>query len=205
MPSDSDSYASCWLAQMRVAAVGRHLERVQDRRERRLGQEREVGVPQAAERVALSLRRLAHHGDDLGVVGGRLDEGHRAERAEAAAERDLLVGREALAAEEQHLVVEDRAADLGDDVVVEVVGQVDAADDRAARPRDRFDGDAPVGVAGRGRGDGDEVRRCGGHAFTLETATDAAQAVLAGTWAPPWLGQPSHGYDGGTSFAGGSV
>ncbi len=34
---------------------------------------------------------------------------------------------------------------------------------------------------------------------------DAAQAVLAGTWAPPSLGQPLHGYDGGTSFAGGSV
>ena len=36
-----------------------------------------------------------------------------------------------------HLVVEHRAADLGDDLVVEVVGEVDTADDRAARARDR--------------------------------------------------------------------
>jgi hypothetical protein len=37
----------------RVAADGRDLEGVQDRRERRLGQEREVGVPDAAEREGL--------------------------------------------------------------------------------------------------------------------------------------------------------
>ena len=68
----------------RVAAVGRYLERVQDRRERRLGQEREVGVPQAAERVVLALLGLAHHRDHLGVPGDRLDERHRAVRAEPA-------------------------------------------------------------------------------------------------------------------------
>ena len=114
-------------------------------------------MPEAAERVALSLRRFAHDRDHLGVVGGRLDERHRAERAEAPAERDLLVGRESLPAEEEHLVVEDGAPDLGDHVVVEVCGEVDTADDRAARARDRFDGDAPVAVAGRRGGDGDEV------------------------------------------------
>ena len=42
------------------------------------------------------------------------------------------------------LVVEDGASHLGDDVVVEVVRQVDATDDRAARTRNRLDGHPPV-------------------------------------------------------------
>ena len=41
---------------------------------------------------------------------------------------------EALAAEEHHLWSRIGAPDLGDDVVVEVAREVDAADDRAAAP-----------------------------------------------------------------------
>jgi hypothetical protein len=53
-------------------------------------------------------------------------------------------------------VIEQRPADLGDHVVVELGGEVDAGHDRATRPGDAIDGDVPVRVTGRGRGDGDQ-------------------------------------------------
>ena len=90
-------------------------------------------------------------------------------------ERDLLVGRELLATEEDDLVVEDGAADLGDHVVVaDVVREVDTADHRAARAGDPLDRDptvrVPLGrrghrhqghVDGLGTdGHGDQLREC---------------------------------------------
>jgi len=132
---------------------------MQDRRERRLSEEREVGVPQTSEGVALRLRRLTHDRDDLWVIGDGLDERHRAERPEAPAERDLLFRSQILATEEHDLVVEHRATGLGDHRVVEVVREIDAADDRTARASCRLDGDAPIRVALGGRGNRDEPRR----------------------------------------------
>ena len=80
------------------------------------------------------------------------------------------VGREILTAEEHDLVVEHRAADLGDHLVVEIVREIDAADDRTARAGHRLDGDAPVRVPVGCRGNGDEPRRRGLAAGTREAS-----------------------------------
>jgi hypothetical protein len=117
---------------------------MQDRAHGRLGEEREVGVPDPAEREALTFRRFPHDRDHLGVLGDRLDEGHRARRTEAAAECDLLRRGERLPACEHDTVVEDRAPDLGDDGVGDITGEIDAADDGAARPGPLLDADVPV-------------------------------------------------------------
>ena len=50
------------------------------------------------------------------------------ELPEAAGEGHVLVAAEGLVAEEQHLVVGEGAGQVGDDLVVEVGGQVDVAD-----------------------------------------------------------------------------
>ena len=118
------------------------------------------------------------------MISGGLDEGHRTERAEASAERDLLVRREALPAEEHDLVIEDGASHLGDDVVVEVVRQVDATDDRPARARDRLDRDPPIPVSRR-RGRYRDQWGSGRRSSHPTNSRDAAYDVLAGDWVPP--------------------
>ena len=98
---------------------------------------------------------LAHDRDHLGVIGDRLHERHRAGRSEPAAERDLLVGVRDWLAEEHDPVVEQRAADLRDHVVVEVGGEVDPArSPRRTRPAKRSTVmcrySCPAGAAGTG-------------------------------------------------------
>lgn len=129
---------------------------MEDRPERGLREEREVGVPETPEGELLALLGFAHHGDHLGVTGHRLDEWHRAERPEPAAERHLLFGGEVLGAEEHHLVIEDGPADLGDDGIREIAGKIDPADHGAARARDRGHGHRPVRLPRRDSRDGDE-------------------------------------------------
>ena len=176
IPGESVANARYWLAQSVSPPYGGTSSACRIERERRLGQEREVGVPEAAERVALALLGLAHDRDHLGVIGDRLDERHRAVRTEPAAERDLPVGREVLAAEEDDLVVEDGAADLGDHVVVEVGREVDAADHRAARARERLDGDVTGSACPARRGGHRDQRldalRVDGHPPSIRTSGD---------------------------------
>ena len=113
-------------------------------------------MPQAAEHEPALLARFPHDRDHFGVAGERLDERHRAVRPEAAAEPDLLFRRQCLLAEEDHLVIEQRPPDLGDHVVIEYAGEVDAGHDRAARAGNSIDGDVPVLVPGRRRGHRDQ-------------------------------------------------
>ena len=134
-------------------------------------EEREVGVPEAAEREALLLARVAHHCDHLGMVGDGLHERHRAVRAEPAAERHLLVGRERLAAEEHDAVVEHGPADLGHLRVVELARQVDSRDHRTARAAELLDRDRAVldpSGCGRNRNQGLD----GSHAVTISDASE---------------------------------
>ena len=139
-------------------------------------------MPQAAERVVLRLRRLTDDRDHLGVIGGRLDERHRAERPEAAAERNLLIGAEALATEEHHVVVEHRASDLGDHVVAEVGREIDTADDRAARAGNRRDGHVAIRMTGRCRRYRDE--RLGDDTHRYANRSSAPMAANAATTTP---------------------
>ncbi len=157
------------VGEERVASVRGNLEGVQDRAHRGLGQEREVGVPDAAEGEALRLAGLPDHGDDLGVVGDRLDERDRAVGPEPAGERGLSRGIELLVPEEDHLVVEDRPPDLGHGLVVETGREIDTGDHGAARAGPPVHGDPVVRGAGGARGDGHQ-REHGGHACEPRTA-----------------------------------
>ena len=77
--------------------------------------------------------------DLLVALERRLDRMALGDLAEAARERDLLVGGEVLVGEEQHEVLEPRGADRGDGLVGQRLGEVDAADlgaDRRAHPLD---------------------------------------------------------------------
>ena len=121
-----------------VAAVLGHFDRAEHRAHRRLGAPRDVGVPAVlgahAQRVGEVVALLEPH--DLRRVAGR-QERMVFELAERARERQLLIGGEVLAAEEQHLPFEQRVADLVADRVGRRFGEVDAAhlgaDDLAAR------------------------------------------------------------------------
>ena len=63
----------------------------------------------------------------------RVDE----DLAEAAGEGLVLLGVDLLVAEEDHAVLVERLADFGDDAVVEILGDIDAADLGAACAGDR--------------------------------------------------------------------
>ena len=65
----------------------------------------------------------------------------RLEVAEAAGEREVLLGGDVLVAEEDDLVLEQRAMDLVERLVVERLGQVDASDLGADRRAERLDGE----------------------------------------------------------------
>ena len=120
---------------LRVAAVRRHDEAPQDRRHRRLGHERDVGVPAALDRRAAGLvaapgtARLVVEQQDLGVVGERRQQRRVAgdELAERPAEREVLLLGEGLVAEEHDLPLEQRGADGGDRLGRELA-EVDAVD-----------------------------------------------------------------------------
>jgi hypothetical protein len=119
-----------------VAAIGRHLDRVKDRAHRRLFHHRRVGVPILADDVLVT--RLAADHDDLVVqlhaAVVRVDK----DLAKAAGEGLVLLRVERLVAEEDHAVLIERGADLRDHGVIEIVGDVHAADLGAAPPGDRL-------------------------------------------------------------------
>jgi hypothetical protein len=103
------------VGEERVAAFARQFLRMQQRAEAGLGLVRDVRVPVDA-RVAQTdgLAVLLDVGDDqdLGVVLQlELVQHVDLERAEAAAEIDVLGGRDLLVAEHQHVVIEVRAVD----------------------------------------------------------------------------------------------
>ena len=74
-----------------------------------------------------------------------LDEIMHLQLAEAAAEGDVLLRSEALAAKENHAVLDQRLADFAEYAVVEFLRQVDAGDLGAERPRNRVNLDRAVG------------------------------------------------------------
>ena len=67
------------------------------------------------------------------------------------ADADLFVGRERLVAEEQHLVLEECAADLAIRGVVDAVREIDAAYLGTERGREAPHLDPPIGFAGLAR------------------------------------------------------
>ena len=113
-----------------VAAHLGDLERVQDGSHGRALPPGDVVVPRVL--VAAHLRRLleAHQ---LGLPGVRRQEGVNLQLAEAPGERDVLSRGQGLVPEEDDLVVVQRLAQLGDDVVGQLGRQVDARDLRPAR------------------------------------------------------------------------
>ena len=70
----------------------------------------------------------------------------RLEVAEAAGECEVLLGGDALVAEEDDLVLEQRAPDLGDGLVGEVVAQVDARELGADRRAERLNAEMVIGL-----------------------------------------------------------
>ena len=135
----------------RVAAVRREPDGAQDRSERRLLHERDVGVPDVGEGElgvgavdVVDLRVLDGDAGRDRVPGGRL--------AQAAAEFDLVGVGEVLAAEEQHLVGDERLPDRGDLLVVEHP-QVEAdhlGAERGSEPVEREHGGAGRCLGHRG-------------------------------------------------------
>lgn len=140
------------VRELRLAALGRHFQRVQDRHEGRDGVIGLVRVPEPVE-----LRHV--HVDDVarGIeVGQRVDEGEgRAvgqfadmafELAELGAEGGLLVLRERLVAEDEDGVVADGVADGGDGGRGERVGEVEAGDLGRTGLGERCEGERGGGV-----------------------------------------------------------
>ena len=124
-------------AHKRVASEGRQLDRPQDRSERRLRPPRDVRVPV----VGRPERAAGGDHEDLGLLLVLRRDGVDLEIAEAPPEGDVAGAVEAvLVAEEHHLPLEERLADLLDHRIVEVVGQLDAADLGADGGGERGDG-----------------------------------------------------------------
>ena len=72
--------------------------------------------------------RKLRHGDDLGIAVDARHERVLHRRADTAGGGEEPIAVEHLVAEEDDEVCEPRLTDLSDDVFVEVLGQVDAAD-----------------------------------------------------------------------------
>ena len=100
-----------------VAAHRRRLSRVQDGARRRTFEVRRVRMPLVGEGARVV--RLLHHGHDLGVALGSAYELVDGKGPEPARERLVGVDVERLPAEEQDVMFEPRAAQIGDGVVVE--------------------------------------------------------------------------------------
>ena len=121
------------VGEQRVAAIGWHVDAVEDGAHRRLGAQRGVGVPGLPE-IRRIARRAPHH-HHLRVGAPVLQQRMHEEVAEAASER-LVSGRvELLVAEEHDAMRVQRVADLADHGLVEVTGDIDTEDLRAARAR----------------------------------------------------------------------
>ena len=130
-----------------VAAIGRHVDAVEDRAHRRLGDHGRVGVPVLAD-IGRVARLAADHHDfrDLSMTVAKL--GWRKIVAEAAGEGLVLRDVDLLVAEEHDAVLVQRVADLADRAVVEILRDIDAEDLRAAGAGDRphLDPTVPHGV-----------------------------------------------------------
>jgi hypothetical protein len=125
------------VGEQRVAADGRQLLRVQHRAQARRFLVRQVGMPQVA--GVAQADRLAVFADvrndqHLGLFGQlELAQHVDLQGAEAAAERHLLGGRDALVAEHQHVIIEMGAVDAREIGVAERLRQVEAHDLGAER------------------------------------------------------------------------
>ncbi len=122
----------------RIAAVGRRLERVEQRSRGRLRKEAEIGMPGIAEGADLPLLGLFQDGDDVWVFLQMRDIGHAQHGTEAARQGHLVLRAETLVAEEEDEVIGESAADLLERRIVES-GEVDAGDFRSERARNRRD------------------------------------------------------------------
>jgi hypothetical protein len=117
------------LAQQVSPPVGRDHARGQQRAERRLGQERLVGVPHAGDVALLGVEHadLLEPGAEVGEE--RVDLG----LAELRGETQVLRRLEVRGPHHEQLVVEQRLGDARQRLVVERAGEVDAVDHRAER------------------------------------------------------------------------
>ena len=149
------------VGEQRVAAVRRRLDGVEQGAERRLLQIGGVGMPEAAE--IEGLLRLLDDRDHLRAFLQPGDEGIAVAGAEARGEIALPGRRQVLAAEEDHPVFEEGAADFRETVVGNRRGEVHAPDFGPERARDRRNLDLavfhrlPPGRRQAGAGDGDRT------------------------------------------------
>jgi hypothetical protein len=140
-----------------VAAFGRQLLRMQQRAQAGFVFVREVGVPEVAG-VAQAygfavFLDVGDHQDFRVVLQLEVFQHVDLQRAEAAAEVDVLLRRDALVAEHQHVVVQVGAVDAAEIGRRERPGEVQAQDFGAQRgvKRADFDGGGCVAVAGAAR------------------------------------------------------
>ncbi len=125
-----------------VAAIGRNLARQQHAAHRRDLEVGGVGVPEAAEVVALVLE-LDHRRDER-RFGQAVELRILDQLAELAGEGHVLLRRHLLVAQEDHEMVEEGLAHLGDHVVLEIARHVDAVQLGAQGAGDRPDLDMAI-------------------------------------------------------------
>ncbi len=101
-------------------------------------------MPATAEGVGVRLR--LDQLQDLGMVVEPLHVGMQVDAAPAPGEGEELLRRQVLAAEEDHLMLEERLVDFAVERVGQRLRQVGAFDLRAQRPRDPVDADRLVGT-----------------------------------------------------------
>ena len=132
-------YASAMFDPHRVAADRRAFDAAEHAAERRLLAPRGVGVPGVLVAVVRAVGRLvdAH---EPGVVGIAAGDRMILELAEVPRERDVLRARDVLVAEEQHLVLEQQRADLGEQRgVARGDAEIDVGELGADRAGERLD------------------------------------------------------------------
>jgi hypothetical protein len=125
------------IREERVSARFRYFERVQQGAEGGPGFEGDVRMPDLGERAFLAaVLNVDDRRVSLEVREDRVDQ----QGAEALCERDLLVGRQLLVAEDEDMVLEESRADFGDLSFVEIrdVEVIDLGSERA-RKRDAVD------------------------------------------------------------------
>lgn len=151
----------------RVAAEGRELDGAQDGAERRLGDERRVGVPLVR---ALALRRALIEHDDLRMLRMPRAEGVGEELAEAAREGDLLRERDRLLAKEEDAVAVQRVLERVHGLARQCLPKIDASDLRADALRDGSNLELRHVPSGSGGSERDRARaRVNGLARDLTT------------------------------------
>ena len=143
-----------------VAAVIRHLARIQHGPQRRFLEEAEIRMPGIAEGADVALVRLLQHCDDIRVIRQVLNIGRAADGAKPARECNVLLRRQVLVMEEQHEPIMEGPFDFGERRIVERLRKVHAMDIGAKRASHRPDLDTGVGLSHgpdyrrSGRGDG---------------------------------------------------